>query len=370
MLLAGFVYSPEYGMTQSEPTAEDRELAADVEYLLANPIDLNRATPDELLAIPWLEPDLAYRIVEARGAGDGFHDFAELLRIPGMTPDMLASLKSVLALRLRAAPWHADVVARVGSDTVVSRREPWRTGARAQVERGAWQATAALEKDAGEMDFADAVALGLRYRSPAVTIIAGDHLIECGEGLVLVSGRRGGSRVQSGFTGTDLRLVTSSPEARHLRGGAAAAGTGLWRVTGSFSDRRIDAALRPDGTVERLLGSGLHDDSAARAARGQLGEAARTVALNCGSMRFGVTAAAQWRSFDRSFAPRDSVESFSGRNLGVGTVAASGTIGGHSFGVEVARAGTGSSCSRGSSATRLLRAARPLDSDVRSFRQG
>ena len=348
MLLAGFVYDPEYGVTQTKPTAEDRELAVEVEYLLAHPIDLNRATSDELLAIPWLEPSLAYRIVEARGAAEGFHDFDELRSVPGMTPDILASLKPVLALRLRAVPWRADVAARAGSDTVVSRREPWRTGARAQVERGAWQAAAALEKDAGEMDFTDAVALGLRYRSPAVTIIAGDHVVECGEGLVLASGRRGGSRVQSGFTGTDLRLVTSSPEARHMRGGAAAAGTGLWRVTGSFSDRRIDATFRPDGTVERLLASGLHDDSAARAARGQLGEAARTVALSCGSMRLGVTAAAQWLSFDRSFAPRESVESFSGRNLGVGTVAAGGTIGSYSFGVEVARAGTGGSAAAAS----------------------
>lgn len=343
VLLAGFVYNPEYGVAQPEPTAQDRELAAEVEYLLAHPIDLNRAAPDELLAIPWLEPSLAYRIVEARDAAGGFRSLAELLRVPGVTPDVLSSLAPVLILGRRAEPWHADATVRAGTDTVASRRELWRTGARALVERGAWQAAAGLEKDAGEMDFTDAVALGLRYRSPAVTIVAGDHVVDCGEGLVLASGRRGGSRVRSGFTGTDLRLVLASPETRHLRGVAAAAGTGLWRVTGSFSDQRCDAALRPDGTVERLLGSGLHDDSAARVARGQLGEAARTVAMNCGNTRFGVTAAAQWLSFDRAFAPRESVESFSGRNLGVGTVAASGTVGSHSFGVEVARAGTGGS---------------------------
>lgn len=343
LLLAGFIYNPEYGATQPEPTAEDRELAAEIERLLAHPIDLNRATADDLLAIPWLEPSLAYRIVAARDAVGGLGNLDELLSVPGVTPGVRSSLARVLTLRCPSEPWHTEVTARAGADTVVVRGVPWRTGVRALVENGAWQAAAGLEKDAGESDFADAVALGLRYRSPGATVIAGDHVVDCGEGLVLASGRRGGNRVRSGFAGTDLRLVTSSPETRHMRGAAVGAGAGPWRIAGSFSHRRIDAVLRPDGTVDRLLGSGLHDDSAARAARGQLGEEARTVAVGCGSPRLGVTAAAQWLRFDRAFAPRESVESFSGRNLSVGAVAASGTVGSHSLGVEVARAGTGGS---------------------------
>lgn len=59
------------------------------------PLDLNRATIDELARLPGLGPGLARRIVSARERG-GFDSLDDLTGVPGLGPAKLARLRGLV----------------------------------------------------------------------------------------------------------------------------------------------------------------------------------------------------------------------------------------------------------------------------------
>ncbi len=63
---------------------------------LSEPLDLNRATLDELIALPGIGPVLARRIIEYREAHGGFQSVEELLEVRGIGPKKLAQIKERL----------------------------------------------------------------------------------------------------------------------------------------------------------------------------------------------------------------------------------------------------------------------------------
>jgi competence ComEA-like helix-hairpin-helix protein len=66
----------------------------------AAPVDLNRAGPAELDALPGIGPVLAERIIRHRGAHGPFHEPEDLLAVPGIGPRLLERLRA----RVRAGP--------------------------------------------------------------------------------------------------------------------------------------------------------------------------------------------------------------------------------------------------------------------------
>ena len=87
------------------PAAHDAGPAASgapqVERLLdGRPIDLNRATADELQLLPRIGPALAARIVEERERGGPFRSVEDLARVRGIGPrtiERIAPLATALA---------------------------------------------------------------------------------------------------------------------------------------------------------------------------------------------------------------------------------------------------------------------------------
>ncbi|MBI4522131.1 MAG: helix-hairpin-helix domain-containing protein [Gemmatimonadetes bacterium] len=63
------------------------------------PLDLNRASADELSRLPGIGPTLAARIVEARKRRGAFRSVDDLLDVPGIGPATLARVRSGVVVR-------------------------------------------------------------------------------------------------------------------------------------------------------------------------------------------------------------------------------------------------------------------------------
>ncbi len=76
---------------ESYITVENEEKSDDVEEqyeiledLRRHPINLNLATYDDLMKIPWMKPDVARSILDYRRSAEGFKNVAELIDVPGV----------------------------------------------------------------------------------------------------------------------------------------------------------------------------------------------------------------------------------------------------------------------------------------------
>jgi len=65
---------------------------------LAEPLDLNRASPEELQRLPGIGPKLAQRIVEAR-AKEPFKSVGDLRRVGGIGPKTLEKLRPLVTVK-------------------------------------------------------------------------------------------------------------------------------------------------------------------------------------------------------------------------------------------------------------------------------
>lgn len=62
-------------------------------------VDLNRAGPTELEALPGIGPALAARVVEVRTERGGFQQVEDLLEVPGIGPATLERLRPLVSVR-------------------------------------------------------------------------------------------------------------------------------------------------------------------------------------------------------------------------------------------------------------------------------
>jgi len=62
-------------------------------------IDINTATPSELMKIPGIGPVIAMRIVEYREKHDGFSKSDELIKVKGIGPVKLGKMQNVICLQ-------------------------------------------------------------------------------------------------------------------------------------------------------------------------------------------------------------------------------------------------------------------------------
>lgn len=62
-------------------------------------VNLNRATAEDLMALPGIGPELARRILEHRQAAGGFRQVEDLLAVPGIGPARLAEIRDRVEVR-------------------------------------------------------------------------------------------------------------------------------------------------------------------------------------------------------------------------------------------------------------------------------
>jgi hypothetical protein len=329
-------------LPESPATEADLALADEVERLEAAPIDLNRATAEQLLRVPWLEPFLAHRIVVFRDSAGGFRDVRQLAQVPSMTADVLESLLPFVTVVPRRRLLRGGLTTRVRTDSLGGGAKRCVSFGRAAGDLGAWSGVFVMEKDAGEARLDDYLGAGVQLAAPRARVVFVDYGFGSGQGLVFSRPEWRSSYLDGrGSSTSGPAALHTAAEGSRLRGAAAQLVASGWRlaVLGSYAGR--DAELNGDGTVARLLNGGVHDDSGSEAARNSVREATGGAAMEFrrGVSAFGLTTG--FSGYSRSFAPPESSGSFFGRALAYGGAGAAVVLGDYRVGLELAGASSG-----------------------------
>jgi len=299
------------------PDKDDDELEQAYLAMLESPLDVNRASVDDLLVIPWLEPRLAYRIVSYRDSIGGFRHLGGLRDVPGVSAELYRELCRVVTVG-GARKWGAAFSGRSSTDSAPALEGRTRTSGRVEVRSGGWALRSCIEQDRGERSLADWLGIGLGYSGSRLALVAGDFYAGTGLGLVLSGPQRRGAAAVGREAGAEplLRLAGTSLENRGLRGAGFDWRGNAWQVAGFGALSPRDAELDTLGNVRRLFSSGVHDDSASLARRHRLSEASAGAVVSRSFSQFTLSFAGAGVMYSRAFAPGDSAGSFAGQALG------------------------------------------------------
>ena len=285
----GLPMQAEWSGVTEQPGSDgfDRDAFEDRLALRFHPLDVNRASREQLLCLPDVAPELIDRLLAWRGAG-AIRSIMELGALPGMTPAALRALRTYT--RVHTGIPHSGHLLVEASSTLDERdlRERGTTYAHAQANDLRVQMHEAAEsglessleleggirlaKDPGEQAISDAVAGYLLVRAPShIEAIIGTFRPTFGTGLMLQSGRT------IHTTGTLLRssdnaLAGTHPtmsidDLLHARGIAIAGRLADCSITGFFSLTPLHGVKDSAGRLVSIYSDGVFQTADERAKR-------------------------------------------------------------------------------------------------------
>jgi hypothetical protein len=284
----------ERAIEEIDPEESDLDIEELLEYLqnlASNPVNVNRASVDDLLLIPGLNLRLAESIVQQRSRTP-FTQVDDLLDVNGIGPATLGRIRPYITvgsglelgrdLYLNPRFWTTNSRFEGFSryQRVVQEQEgfarpdssgflgsPVKYYQRYRYTSNYLSLNLTQEKDAGEelagineFDY-NSWHIAVQDVGNLQSLVVGDYSVSVGQGLLLWSGGafgkgrdviRGVSKNERG-----VRPFTSAQEGIGFRGIAATYGNNL-QVTGFYSNRSRTASLNDDGTVNFPTESGFH----------------------------------------------------------------------------------------------------------------
>lgn len=268
---------------ESVVESADEELAEELEELIENPININKATVEELQAIPDITPVLAVNIVKTRNSLGKFSNEDDLMKVPGMSAEILERIRPFIVFQ-ETPIQKKGVFRNVVFDARLRYLYFWKKDEfpkypdkfyfRFRTRLGRWhQFGTLLEKDAGEYNYVDNYKISFYSKKLLFLsgLALGNYRIRVGQGLVLSDSTSG--KAMPGYAvkaakkkRVGLKMDLSSTENAYLFGIGAKITTGPVEIIPFFSRNRYDASLNDDGTVKTLFPSqldGVHDTASA-----------------------------------------------------------------------------------------------------------
>lgn len=241
---------------------------APVDFSEIEPLDLNTASYQDLLRIPGMTPDLAQSIITRREETGPFKSVDNLLTINGVNDEIFDEIELFLKVAPEDEAYNVSLIMRFQFQQP-SRAEveesPYRSGEKLAV--GAPDHVylgIVLEKDPGETDLWDYSAFSLQAGLPNKSgkVILGDYLAGFGAGLVIRTARNYGLNQHPtaglSFYPQGLQTYDSWDENIALRGAALSFGNEFYHFDTWGSRRQRDAFTDSAGVITSFDESGLH----------------------------------------------------------------------------------------------------------------
>lgn len=294
-----------------------------------NPIDLNSATREQLLALPFLPENAVDAILDYRALNGAFYGLGELMLVPAISFNVRQWLRFFVTIDTNTLPtrgqrsetsWWGhgthDVLTRIDIPLYERDGWPWQRGIANRL-RYTWKqgrhidAGLRMEKDAGEALFTrdnpfwDSYGGHLMLKDVGVLrqLLVGDFKAGFGEGLVLNNGLLFDKTTTALWrTQGGIRPHRSTDEVDFLRGVAATFDFGKhWSVTALYSFRHLDATVAKDNTVSTISTSGLHRTAGELAHKGTLGSHTTAVHAGWRQQRWHAGATVLYQYYDHQF---------------------------------------------------------------------
>jgi competence ComEA-like helix-hairpin-helix protein len=274
---------------ESESESEDQaELTEYLQSLQEKPLDINKASAEQLQSLPWISPSLALAIITYRNAHGPFASLEALLNLSGVDLELLENIRPYLRAgrKLRIPPIRLKGRHRFfqkiekgkgytdgtypGSRDKIYNRITCSIGDNLRLG-------GALEKDPGEKNMDDLVLGYGKIDLPSWNsqILVGNYAVEAGQGLVCwgpfgsAAGYdpivRGKQRIRG------IQPYSSAQENAALLGAAVCSQIGRFEINGFYSHTLLDASVEND-SISSLPNTGLHRTARELQQRDALGE--------------------------------------------------------------------------------------------------
>ncbi len=275
-------------LIESSTQEEDgEELINFLEELTSDPINLNTATVNDLLRIPFLTAPTALKIIQYRQINSHIFSVLELLTINGIDKEEILKSQKFLTVETKVTRktnteskplpismfdigFRSRVISKIEKDQGQSGNKYLGNNLkiynRAKMNYNDQLRIGILtEKDAGEKNFTDFVSFNalLENAGPFRKILVGDYNIEFGQGLALWAPygfSKGGNTVSSVYKSDRIiKPYLSANENQFFRGIAATSTYNLLTVTGFYSSNQLDASIDTvSNKITSLVQTGYH----------------------------------------------------------------------------------------------------------------
>ncbi len=258
---------------------DDSQLYELFDELISNPIDINNATLEEVLVLPFIPPKNAKRILRHIKKVKGIKTFDELKQIKNIDPNILLLLKPFVNISPRklknkkvSNPASFKFRSRLINDIqdkkgFIDKKylgDKLKSYQRIKASYNNFRFGGLIEKDAGEVSHTDFYSGYLQYHSNGIlnNFIVGDYVFEFGQGLAVWSpyAFSKGSDATSSVSKRARSFISysSSDENNFFRGGASTVNFGLVKLSAFYSQNNIDATLDDDLTISNFYIAGYH----------------------------------------------------------------------------------------------------------------
>ena len=248
--------------------SESSEFLDQLADLRKRPVDLNLASVDELMRLPWLTPVMAEEVIRYRDARGGIQDISELESLLGFDSALVERVAEFVLVR---------PAKKVQKTAVIEARSRLKLPPQSQSEYlgdrnklytrvgislpDRYAVGLLFEKDSYEKSYTDFISYFIQLSDLGVLRRAavGYYDLEFAEGLIFSPSDfsiKSQGTIKNGNRG--ILRARSSDENRSFLGTALTLDLGKTSLSGFFSARSLDANLNTDGEVPSLYESGLH----------------------------------------------------------------------------------------------------------------